>query len=109
MWLILFIKLIEVSYAVRLKKAIAWMAFCVETNAETAALCVSVASAPVVVLQPVLRRVLQIQIAVVFGFEINHQAVVIVIFDYIGHIDQLGERFARNRVRGFNAVHRTPP
>ncbi len=69
------------------------------------------ASGPIlpVMYESVLIRILQMQIAVVLGLEVYYQAVVVIVFDNIRHIDELSQRSAGNRVGCFNAIHLTPP
>ena len=58
---------------------------------------------------PMLLRIAQVQVAIVFGLEVNNETVIVDLLDDVGHVDQLAQRFAGYRVGSFNAIHLRSP
>ena len=50
-------------------------------------------------------RILQVQLAVLLGFEIDDQAIVVLVLDDVGHVGQVVQRFAGDRIGRLNAIH----
>ena len=59
--------------------------------------------------RPMLIRIAQVQVAIVFGLEVNDETVIVDLLDDVGHVDQLAQRFAGYRVGSFNAIHLRSP